>query len=94
MERKFFILTSGVYSFENEKYGGDFCTHIITPGGLFNSFNLISIGPDGTRAFYGSITGMSVQMGCCPEQDSRVSDEPNTNSGAIPRATASESWCF
>lgn len=93
MERKFFILTSGVYSLENEKYG-DFCTHITTPGGLFNSFNLISIGPHGMRAFYGSITGMSVWMGCCPEQSSQVSDEPNATNGATPRATASESWCF
>ena len=62
----FFILTSRVHSFQKEKEGVDLCVHVSYPWPI-KSFNQIKTAPRRVNAFCGSITGMSVQMGCCGE---------------------------
>ena len=65
----FFILTSRVHSFQKEKEGVDLCVHVSYPWPI-KSFNQIKTAPRRVNAFCGSITGMSVQMGCYGEPGS------------------------
>ena len=89
----FFILTSGVHSFQKEKEGVDLCIHVSYPWPI-KSFNRIKTAPRRLNAFCGSIAGMSVRMGCYREPGSPGQRWARCRRQGHKWLAASESWCF
>ena len=91
-KKKIFFLTSGVHSFEKEKYGIYISVHITTSG-PFKSFNQIKLPLTEWAHFVGQ-SQACLWMGCFVEPGSPGQWWARYCQWCHYWVTASKSWCF